>query len=303
MKETIFKRSFICLICLFFVTFLCAQSDTLDVDVTDENSWGEIILGSIGFIIYIGLFLAVIGHMVYILVNGKRYKLLFSIEEMKAKRIEVGKKELMTEEEEEKALELLDEAFKCWTVVEETEDDELRTPTKMKQIKQSVQYLDEAIALQPTEESILTRLNQLTGVINQAEERSFDGSKKLITLGIIVAILMYWMMGLEMTISTLFATGIYFLASRTPQFLIDKKAKRKAGNIHNGIFAGVFAMIAGAQTIRTVTKWSDGTKTVDDDNSQTWMALILGFMIIVAMAMMMWVWALLNYLRNYVFYF
>ena len=44
----------------------------------------------------------------------------------------------------------------------------------------------------PTDADVIERLNSLTDVINSGEERHFDGSKKLIWLGVIVGILMYW---------------------------------------------------------------------------------------------------------------
>jgi hypothetical protein len=114
---------------------------------------------------------------------------------------------------------------------------------------------------------------------------------------------MYWMMGVGMMFSTLIATGLYVVASRTPQFLIDKRALRGGGNIHNGIFAGVFGLLAGAQTVRTIYKFNDGHKEYSDDHSQHWIALAIGLVVLFVLAMMMAFWALLNYLRNYVLYF
>lgn len=197
----------------------------------------------------------------------------------------------------------MDEAFAIWTVIEKTGDDEFRKPTKMKQIKQSAFLIDQVIAMQPTDEAVIERLNALTDVINSGEERHFDGSKKLVWLGVIVGILMYWMMGVGMMVSTLVATGLYIVASRTPQFLIDKRALRGGGNIHNGIFAGLFGLLAGAQTVRTIYKFNDGHKEYSDDHSQHWIALAITGVVMFVLAMMMTVWVFLNYLRNYVLYF
>lgn len=249
-----------------------------------------------------GLFLFIIGHMVYVLFKGARYKEKITVDGMKEERSVAGMPEDMTEQEVARAWSLMDEAFQTWTVVETTEDNEFRKPTKMKQITQSAMLIDQVIAMCPTDEGVVERLNELTDVINSGEERHFDGSAKLIGLGVIVAILMYWMAGIGMTVSTLASTGLYYIASRTPQFLIDKRALRGGGNIHNGIMAGVFAMLAGAQTVRTVYTYSDGHKEYDDDHSQHWIALALGFVILVVLAMMMMFWALLNYVRNYVLY-
>ena len=161
----------------------------------------------------------------------------------------------------------------------------------------------QVIGMCPTDADVIERLNSLTDVINSGEERHFDGSRKLIWLGFIVGILMYWMMGVGMMFSTLIATGLYVVASRTPQFLIDKRALRGGGNIHNGIFAGVFGLLAGAQTVRTIYKFNDGHKEYYDDHSQHWIALAIGLVVLFVLAMMMAFWALLNYLRNYVLYF
>lgn len=47
-----------------------------------------------------------------------------------------------------------------------------------------------------------------------------------------------------MTIAMLVFTGMYYVARHTLQFLIDKRVLRGGGNIHIGIMAGVFAMLA-----------------------------------------------------------
>lgn len=250
-----------------------------------------------------GMFLFMIGHMGYVLLKGARYKEVFTVDAMKYRRQLAGMPEEMTEGEVAEAWEMMEEAFHTWTVVETTEDNEFRKPTKMKQITQSAMLIDQVIAMCPTDEGVVTRLNDLMDVLNDGERRHFDGSGKLIGLGVVVGILMYWMAGWGMTVTMLAFTGLYYVASRTPQFLIDKRALRGGGNVHNGIMAGVFAMIAGAQTVRTIYTYRDGHKEHSDDYSQHWIAWALGALVLFMLAMMMVFWAILNYLRNYVFYF
>lgn len=62
-------------------------------------------------------------------------------------------------------------------------------------------------------------------------------------------------------------------------------------------------MIAGAQTVRTVYKFSDGHKEYEDDHSQHWIAWALGLVLLVFIAMLMAFWSFINYIRNYVLYF
>ena len=268
-----------------------------------EKSTLNKVMDIISKIVSICVVLFIVGHMVYVNYRGKRYKMVFTVKDFEEKRALAGTSKEMSEQEAQEAFELMEKAFNTWTVVERTKDDEFHRPTKMKQVKASVLLIDQVIAMMPTDEDIVERLNVLTEVINSAEERHFDGSKKLIWLGAIVGILMFWMIGIGMCLSTLCATGVYVLASRTPQFLIDKRAARGGGNIHNGIFAGLFAMLAGAQTVRTIYKFNDGSKAYEDDHSQTWIALAIGFAVMVVLAMMMSFWAFLNYIRNYVLFF
>lgn len=282
---------------------LAAETTTTVSSNKKEKSTMDKVMDIVSMVISICVVLFIVGHMVYLNSRGKHYKKVFTVKDFEEERALAGISKEMAEQEIQEAFERMEKAFNTWTVVEITDDDEFHKPTKMKQVKASVVLIDQVIAMMPTNENVVERLNGLTEVINSAEERHFDGSKKLIWLGAIVGILMFWMMGIEMCLSTLFATGAYVLASRTPQFLIDKRAARGGGNIHNGIFAGLFALLAGAQTVRTISKFNDGSKTYEDDHSQTWIALAIGFIVMIVLAMMMSFWAFLNYIRNYVLYF
>lgn len=242
--------------------------------------------------------------MIYVYFKGSRYKEIYTLDGMTAKRTEENKPSEMTEEEYNQCVNLLEDAFAVWTIQSQTENgEEIRKPTKMKQIKASSLLIDQAIALRPTDQEVIDRINELTDVINSNEKRYFDGSKALVWLGVIVGILLGFVMGPGVSILTLISTGCYILASRTPAFLVEKRANRGGGNIHNGMIAGIFGMIAGAQTVRTITTYSDGHKEYEDDNSQHWIAWILGLCLLVAIALFMALWAIINYLRNYVFYF
>lgn len=255
-------------------------------------------------ILLILVYLGIIAHMVYVFFKGDRYKKQFTTTEMMSLRTEQGKPSSMSEDEYNQCVSLLESAFNTWSLDGQTEDgDEIRKPKKMKQIKSSAALIDQAISLQPTEQDIIDRINELTEVINSNEKRYFDGSKALVWLGVIVGILFGFIMGPGIAALTLISTGCYILASRTPAFLIDKRSKRGGGNIHNGMIAGIFGMIAGAQTIRTITTYSDGHKEYSDDHSQHWIAWILGLCLLVIIAFFMALWAIINYLRNYVFYF
>lgn len=239
-------------------------------------------------------YLGIVVHMFYVNFKGARYNRVFTLEDMKAERIAQNKPEEMSDEEYDQAVNLLDGVFETWTIVDkDDEGGDIRQPMKMKQIKASTMLLDQAIAMQPTDQEIIDRINDLAEVINNNEKRYFDGSKPLAWLGGIVGVL-FCLITPSFGILTLISTGAYILASRTPAFLVQKRAKRGGGNIHNGIIAGIFGMIAGAQTVRTVYKFSDGHKEYEDDHSQHWIAWALGLVLLVFIAMLMAFWSFIR---------
>lgn len=281
-----------------------SKDGTVVVNTEDKSAGKTDVMGIIVGILVLLIFVGMAGHMLYLLFRGDRYKKTFTADGMIADRVAQGKPEHMTEEEYDEVVKSLDSAFEQWSVVGHDDNgNELRKPTKMKQIKSSALLIDKVIAMQPTEDDLVARLNDLTAVVNSNEKRYFDGSKPLVWLGFIVGIVLCFVMGPGVGVNTIVATGIYIIASRTPMFLIEKRSKRGGGNIHNSFIAGIFAMIAGAQTVRTITTYSDGHKEVDDDHSEHWIALFFGLVLLIAIAIFMFLWAILNYLRNYVFYF
>lgn len=269
------------------------------VSDSKDSIW-DTVLSIVLFVAMLAMFV----HMAVVLIKGKRYKVVFTPEQVADARKVAEKPSESSPKEDEEVEELLEKAYLCWSEAEPDEEgNEMRQPTSRKQIKTSCSYLDQAIALQTTDPDLLSRLNDLTNVINLNEKRIFDGSKVLVWLGGIFGVLSFFLFDVGLAFSILFSTGVYIIASRTPLFLVLKRQKRGGGNIHNGIVGGVLAMIAGAKTVRTIYKFDDGTRAYKDDHSQHWIALVLGLIILVMLAVTMIFWAILNYLRNYIIYF
>lgn len=296
----------------------------------NEATGYAVLFGSLFFVI---LFVVMIIHMFYVLFKGKSYKQEFTVDYFREKRrlkIETltaakekaeqdaadpknaGKEQPVivipesdpTEEETAQCFDLLEETFDTWTVISRAGEEEMRTPTKMKQIRKSKKLLGRVIDLCPYDETVIGRLNELCGIINDSEERSFDGSKMLIWISVIVGVISIFITK-SWEFPTFVGSGLvlYWVASRTPQFLIEKRAERGGGNIFSGLIGGAFAAVATAKTYKTVTKWSDGTTTTDYDNSETWISIVIAVVICVVLACLLFFWSMLNYLRNYVLYF
>ena len=174
--------------------------------------------------------------------------------------------------------------------------------------------MDQAIELCPMDEQLIAFLNEEVVVINSAESRSFYGSKTIVVAALLIAAFFnYTMVGWNGFWSFLWSyvtdmytlwggAIVYILASRKPQFMIDNKIMAGNGKSHSFLFGLLAGLVGSAATIRITTRWSDGTKTVDDDHSQHFIAWFISLLILVFVAALVWFWALFNYLRNYVIY-
>lgn len=258
----------------------------------------EILMAIVGS----GLFLAMIGHMIYVKVKlTPRYKTTFTVDDFKQSRLDAGLS-LSSDTENQEMMECLGSIVETWKEKTNEETGEpCYVPTKFKHLKAAFERIDYVIAQCPTNEEVVEELNDYINIVTINEERHFDGSKVIMWIsGIIAAILLFtgvW----PATIAMLMSLAVYYLASMRPTFLLAKAKEGKVGII-NKLLVGVFAMIGAAQTVRTTTIYDDGSKDVEDDHSQHWISLIIGLVIILIIAVYLPLWSTFNYLRNYIIY-
>jgi hypothetical protein len=102
-------------------------------------------------------------------------------------------------ETDQKAEELLEQAFQVWTVVEVDEENEIeyRKPTKKKQIEDSQKLIDEAKTLNSDNEWVKNRIVELQDVVDSGKKKIWDGNYKLIIASIILAIVFFVAPGLK----------------------------------------------------------------------------------------------------------
>ena len=288
-------------------------NDTLAVatETANSGSSGSSFLDYLIAIVVIGASLFMIGHMIFILFKSKQFAdQEFTLDFFKSLRQEKGMSAESSDEDNKKCSELLNDAFLTWTNIEAGEDGlEYRKPKKMKEIIRSGEILKQVVEIAPTDEDIINTLNEYKMVVTTNEARSFDGSWKLVGLGVGVAILLslitmdamgsfikaFFSIGLLFIIPTI----VYIISSYTPQFLIEKRANRGGGNVSTGLVAMALGILGSGVTVRT--HYTDGTH--EDDNSGHVIAWALGFIMMVIVAFTIIIWAVLNYLRNYVLFF
>ncbi len=251
----------------------------------------------------------ILGHMLFVLLRPKRFRKAFSVERFRSARIALQKPGESSEEEDQECYELLDKIWNTYSHIEENDEgEETRKPKRMKEIVRATKILNQLADIQPTDEELVSVMNEHREVIHSNAKRSFDGSKYLIGMGFLVAVILALFTMIEganfwrsfVTWGAFFwgPSIIYFISSMTPQFLIEKRGRRSGVNLASGCAGFAFGILGSGQTVRY--KYSDGT--TEDDNTGHVVAWVLGILAMFIAAITISFWALVNYLRNYVLY-
>lgn len=299
------KKLFVsCAFLLSGVSVLLAQTETVVNDVAEPaanagTDWGNV---AISVLVLIAA-LAIIAHMVYEYFIKKPHASLV-LEECKAARKEQGLA-AMSDAEANEWLVKMDDILDSWTSYKDENEADRWIMTKYSQTKQTLALLDEVVAAMPDNADVVARYNELNDCYNDAMKRQYNGSTSYIILCVVVAALLSWASGANWySIAIFFALqiAVYWLASMTPTYLLNKKALSTTWRpkFMNGMIAGILGLAATAPTYTTVTKWSDGSETKEEDNSAFWISAIITIVVLLFLAIFMFVVALLNYLRNYV---
>lgn len=241
-------------------------------------------------------------HMIYKLIRSKRFTSAYTVEQIKEMRRAAGKTPEATEKENQEAFDILDRCFDTWKPYTDENGEEQRVAVKKKMVDDTEKCIYQCLEIMPTNPDLIDALNDVCDLVNQNWSRAFSGNKLLIGLTVILAVLMVYTGGWQAVPFFVLSLAIYILSCYKPIFMHNKDAFRSSGKLSAGCLAAVFGFIASAQTVRTVTKWSDGTETVDDDHSQHWIFLIIGLIVLAIIAFLLAVWGFFNYLRNYILY-
>ncbi len=210
------------------------------------------------------------------------------------------------EERNEKASEFLENAFNAWSVVRTEGEQEYRKPTSAKQVRNSLKWINEAIAAGPGDKMLVDRINELGDVINDNEKRIFQGSKRLLIfvgiVGVILFYLIYRSNGVPKAIlgASLYASFglLYYIASLTPKWLAEKK--KFAGSMNSGFlnFASTLQDMDRSYTV----KWSDGTTSKETEYGGCLMSVVVMTLVFTVNIVLIPLRVLINFFRNYVFY-
>lgn len=281
-----------------------AQADSTAVEMVEQTTKsgqvGEILLG----ILILLVMFAIIGHMVYELFIVKKPKAL-TVEECKEARLNAGLSP-MTEEEAQELLNKMVDDTESWTSFVNANNEDDKIITKYSQAKKTRQVLEEVAASMPDNSDVVECYNSLLEIYTDGTKRKYNASTTYIIISAVLMVGISILAGTyEMIAYTAVSIGLYIMASMTPNYILIKKELkgRRGPKFMSGFIGGILGGVAAAETVTTVTKWSDGTTTKDVDNSNFWISLILSIVLFVVLAIFMFVLAFINYLRNYVFHF
>jgi len=282
------------------------ESENADATVTESsNSGGSFWENALDVLLAILAFAAIvwmIGHMSYELFVRKNPFKPITREEMAALRSATGRPEEMTDDEINQVLDLLEQERISWTPLHDKDDSRIITTKAM--IDSCMQTVDKIKVLAPTETETIGAVNSFIDIMHDSYKREFTGSKLLVGILVVFLAIMIYNFGWGSAPFFILSGVTYIMSAMTPNFMSyrrELKGKNGPGAL-NWLLGGVFAVIGSAQTIRYTTKWSDGTTTHEDDNSQHYAAWAIGFIVIMLLLFCLLIWAAVNYLRNYVFY-
>lgn len=269
-------------------------------------------------------------NMLYILIRGGRYKYGYTAgymmmkrekkiakEKEKQARNEAGTKgnttgsytgtsETSGEEEIRTCREKLDKACEKLDIEKLVRPESLYySNLTIGRIRNSSKRLKEVLQYCPTDSNIIEQINRCTTVVNKAEKRRFFGSVVLMAVTAVIAAAAY-LLGFR-TAAILMAAGlvVYFFASFTPYFLYEKRKRKGENDIFNGLLGNTFAAVIGARRYRQLFKKSgeQGETNSGTGIAQKILYAIIFIVLCIVFSLLIFVWAVFNYIRNYVLYF
>lgn len=260
-------------------------------------------------VIAVGLLLLLvvwmIVHMIYVLVKERHTIVPIDVEEMRAQRRDQNLSETMTQEEMIECLCLIEEDKALWTKIKQGGLDVDPVITKKKQMRHAESTIKQLQAKLPTDDNIVQTINEYVLDVAYYKKRVFDCIISIPIVYLIMCVLASVFIHVVVGPIMLAISIPYVLSCFAPTYVVGKKALK--GNrkylLLGGVIATLVSMNLSAKTIRTTTYWSDGTKTYEDDHSQSLMALVFTFAVILSIPLYAVLYGVfVKYFRNYVFY-
>lgn len=284
------------LLFLFALAALPAFAEDNALTDYERNLWVKIISALV-------VLLVVAVHTIIILIKQKGLRTDYTVAEFSKNRADAALG-AMTSSEVDALNTSLDSIDGIWGEIVDSKGDMVTYPHKYSAIKQSLAILQQAVTANPTDKAVVEKINSYSEVFNHARTRQFNGSKTLVVLFAIVGLIMSVAFPPAL-VAVILGITAYLLASRTPNFMLIAqlaKSSNKSGSWVKRTLLSLLTGVAAAKSYTVVKTYSDGSKSYDTDNSETWFSILIVFIFTLMMAFLLPLLTLINYLRNYVIY-
>ena len=285
-----------------------ARSEPIQEPVSDNPNphrtwgWAEIL----GLLLLLAIPFAV-GHILYVLLFEDRKIVPHTVEEFRHMRRLTGRPADLPEEQGYEIRKALAQTWLSFSQVE-TEKGPQVIPTNRKQIDAARNGLLACLESAPTDPETVDFYNDCVEHYKACRKRVFTGSKLFIIISALIYVAIFflaehdWRMILFGSLNIAF----YILAALEPAFVYQTKILKGKDASKPGamtrVMAGLLGFAVAGESYRTITKWSDGTTTSEDDHTGFFLQLMIGFVLMFVVSYFMFVVSIFNYLRNYVLY-
>lgn len=262
----------------------------------ERNLWVKIISALV-------VLLIIAVHTVVTLIKQKRLRTDYTVAEFSKNRTDAALGAI-TQAEIASLNASLDSIDGIWGEIVDSNGDLVTYPHKHSAVKSSLAILQQAVEANPTDKSVVEKINSYSEVLNHARTRQFNGSKTLIAIFSIIGLIMTVAFPPAIVVVILFVAA-YIFASRTPNFMLIEQLAKSANRSGSWVKRALLSLLSGvatAKSYKVVTTYSDGSKSYDTDNSETWFSLTITVIFTMMMAFLMPVVTLINYTRNYLLY-
>ena len=244
------------------------------------------------FVIGITLFIllaAMVVHMVMDNFFKIRYRTDYTVKEFANARTEP-----LTAEQSAELNAKLDSIDDIWGEIVDSSGDEVCYPHKRSTLKKSINIVASVVAQAPAQKDIVEKINSYNELINHARERQFSGSKGVIVISAVIALICGAIFNSFAVVG--YATLVifaYVLSSRTANFmLIVQLADKNNGETLSFINSFLTKLISGITTSKSSTT----------NSRDRWISIITAFVMTIVLSLLLPLIAIVNYTRNYLIY-
>ena len=259
-----------------------------------------VVLIAVGLVV-----VAIAAHMIYKNIFSGRFRTDYTVSEFGALRKEEGLAAL-TKQEVEELDNQLDEIDNIWGEIVDTAGDIVCYPHKYSSVNQSIAIVERVVAAHPANKTLVEKINTTNELLNHSLSRQFTGSKLMIAVAVIVAVVVGLFTDTLMVLAVAVAgVVLYVFASRTPNFMLISQLAKGRESLKSPIsrvLSSLFMGVATAKSHKREVINSDGTKTTKTDNSERWVNLAVAITASLLFVLLMPLVTLVNYTRNYLLY-